>query len=74
MIYYYIAQKYKWLDRQEHNTADKSRGKGWMHAQSQLFYRVLLEDEIEATLARRRKNAFGVFYAVFVVFYVLVLH
>lgn len=56
MIYYYIAQKSNKLDRQERNTADKSRGKGWMHAQSQLFYRVLLEDKIEATFALTEKK------------------
>lgn len=50
--------QYNRLDRQEHNTADKSRGmkergKGWAHPP--LFYCVLMEDEIGATSARRVK-------------------
>lgn len=32
LIYYYIAQKFNRVDRQEHRTADKGRGKGWTHA------------------------------------------
>lgn len=44
-------QKYNILNRQENNAAGKSRGmierqKEWTHAQSQLFYHVLMKTKL----------------------------